>query len=162
MAEILLRTAHLLMFGLMVAGLTGCIILEFHQRSISTTKEILRIFSLIQKIHLLVPISGLLLLLTGIVLLKYNFGYDIQHVFGSGWLTAKIILFAFLLVNGVIFGTILLNRRTRLLKNETEDNLSQEAIETLSVFRKNIATYYIVQSFLLILIAALSVYGGTQ
>jgi NADH:ubiquinone oxidoreductase subunit 6 (subunit J) len=100
------------------------------------------------------------MLLTGIVNIFNLYDGNINLWYTEGWLIAKIILFAFLLINGAIFGPILVRRRKKLIRGITEKTTMDDAEITINILSKSITTFYLVQFLLLIIILFLSVVGG--
>jgi hypothetical protein len=100
------------------------------------------------------------MLLTGIVNIFNLYNGNINLWYTESWLIAKIILFAFLLINGAIFGPILARRRTKLLQAIVGKTGPEDAESTFVVLSKSMTTFYLVQFLLLIIILCLSVAGG--
>jgi NADH:ubiquinone oxidoreductase subunit 6 (subunit J) len=100
------------------------------------------------------------MLLTGIVNIFNLYNGNITLWYTEGWLIAKIILFAFLLINGAVFGPILIRRRTKLMQGIAEKTTIEDAENTFKILSKSITTFYLVQFLLLIIILCLSVAGG--
>lgn len=159
--EFFLKLLHLLAFAVLAAGLIGSLLLEVHQRKIQEVHLKLHLLQLLGRMGVIVPLASALLLVTGIATISTLYGIEFLSVSGTGWLGAKIILFVFLFVNGLIFGPILYRKRTAFLKTITTSAFSTEMLETLKTFNKNIGTYYLVQILLLLLIVLLSVLGTT-
>ena len=100
------------------------------------------------------------MLLTGIVNIFNLYNGNINLWYTEGWLIAKIILFACLLINGAIFGSILIRRRTKLIQRITGKTAPEDAETTIMILSKSVTTFYLVQFLLLIIILCLSVAGG--
>jgi len=99
------------------------------------------------------------MLLTGIVNTFNLYNGDINLLYTEGWLIAKVILFAFLLINGAIFGPILSRRRTKLIQGISEKNAPEDAEANIKIINKSVSTFYLVQFILLIIILYLSIIG---
>ena len=151
---------HLIGFGLVFTALLGGWIIERRIRAESNLDQKLFIGKISRRFGLLSTIASIVLLLTGIGNLfnLYNGDINLWHI--EGWLIAKIILFAFLLFNGAIFGPILVRRRTKLIQSITEKTGTEDAESTVKILSKSISTFYLVQFLLLIIILFLSVVGG--
>ena len=100
------------------------------------------------------------MLLTGIVNIFNLYNCNINLWYTESWLIAKIILFAFLLINGAIFGQILARRRTKLMQAIVGKTGPEDAENIFVVLSKSMTTFYFVQFLLLIIILCLSVAGG--
>jgi uncharacterized membrane protein len=151
---------HLIGFGLLFTALTGGWILE---RRIRTEKDWLQKLFLVKinrRFGLLSPIASILLLLTGITNIFNLYNGNTHLWYAEGWLIAKIILFAFLLVNGAVFGPILIRRRTKLMQAVAEKTAAEDAETTIKIMNKSISTFYLVQFLLLMIILYLSIAGG--
>jgi len=151
---------HIMGFGLVFTTLLGGWIIE---RRISAEKDWsqkLYVGKIGRRFGLLSPLASFVMLLTGIVNIINLYDGDIALWYAEGWLIAKIILFAFLLVNGAVFGPILVRRRTKLIQGIIEKAASDEAEHTITILSKSITTFYLVQFLLLIIILVLSVFGG--
>jgi len=150
---------HLLGFGLITTSLAAGWILERRIRTTNDWNQKLLLLSASRSIGLLSPIASLLMLITGIVNIINVFGTSPRVLFSVGWLDAKIILFAFMLVNGAVFGPILSRKRTKLIQSLAAQSAPADAEETVNIYGKNISTFYFVQSLLLLIILFLSVWG---
>jgi len=151
---------HILGFGLVFTALLGGWILERRIRAENDWNQKLYIGKISRRFGLLSPIASVVMLLTGIVNIFNLYSGNISLWYTEGWLIAKIILFAFLLVNGAVFGPILIRRRTKLLQGLAAKSASENAEITVKVLSKSITTFYLVQFLLLIIIVCLSVAGG--
>ena len=151
---------HLIGFGLIFTALFGGWIIERRIRAERDWNQKLFIGKINRRFGLLSPIASVVMLLTGIVNIFNLYNGNINLWYTEGWLIAKIILFAFLLINGAIFGPILVRRRTKLIQGIIEKTAHEDAESTFKILCKSIATFYLVQFFLLIIILCLSVAGG--
>ncbi len=151
---------HLIGVGLLFTALVGGWMLERRIRVEKESSLKLFIIKINRRFGFLSIFSSILLLLTGIINILNRFGEQSNLWNTSGWLVAKIILFAFLLVNGAVFGPILVRRRTKLLQNKQEKSESEETENNFKFLSKSISTFYLVQFLLLLIILFLSVVGG--
>jgi uncharacterized membrane protein len=151
---------HLIGFGLVFASLLGGWIIERRIRGEHDWNQKLYIGKIGRRFGLLSPIASVVMLLTGIINIYNLYDGNISLWYNEGWLIAKIILFAFLLINGAVFGPIIIRRRTKLMQGIAEKTIIEDAEITFKVLSKNITTFYLVQSLLLIIILCLSVAGG--
>ena len=151
---------HLIGFGLIFTSLLGGWIVERRIRSEQDWNQKLFIGKIGRRFGLLSPIASIIMLLTGIINIFNLYNGNITRWYSEGWLIAKIILFAFLLINGAIFGPILIRRRTKLMQGIAEKNPSNDAGSNYKILSKSITTFYLVQFFLLIIILCLSIAGG--
>jgi hypothetical protein len=151
---------HLLGFGFLVTALLGGWMIERRSR-----REKDLVFKRIllragRAIGLLSPIAALILLVTGIINIISVYPTNPMIWHSQGWLMAKVILFAFMVVNGVVFGPIISRRRSRLVETMISGQAAEDAEQSLSVLEKNLTTYYLVQTLLLLLILFLSIFGS--
>jgi putative copper export protein len=153
---------HLIGFGFLFTALLGGWILERRIRSEKEWDQKLFAGKISRRFGLLSPIASIIMLLTGIVNIINLSDGNINLWYTKGWLIAKIILFAFLLVNGAVFGPILVRRRTKLMQGISEKTAPEDAEVTIKIMNKSISTYYLVQFLLLIIIMYLSVAGGEK
>jgi putative copper export protein len=153
-------TFHLIGFGLIFTALLGGWIIERRIRAENSWDQKLYIGKINRRFGLLSSFASMIILATGIGNLfnLYNGTINLWHI--EGWLIAKIILFAFLLINGAVFGPILVRRRTKLMQSITGKTGTLDAEITVKVLSKSITTFYLVQFLLLIIILFLSVVGG--
>ena len=151
---------HLIGFGLVFTSLLGGWIIERRIRGEQDWNQKLYVGKISRRFGLLSPIASVVMLLTGIINILNLYDGNPNLWYSEGWLIAKIILFAFLLVNGAVFGPIIIRRRTKLMQGIAEKTASDDAKATWSILNKNITTFYLVQFLLLIIILCLSVAGG--
>jgi hypothetical protein len=148
---------HLFGFGLLTTALIGGLLLEFRFRGEQEITQKIFILSLEKRFWLLFPFVCLLMLATGTGIMYNSFGPSFTAV--PGWLSAKIIFFAILLVNGAFLGPLLIRKRTKFLHTVEEGIFSEKIGPTIKTFNRNILSYYAVQILLLLIILFLSVFG---
>ena len=151
---------HILGVGLVCTSLFGGWILERRLRTENDWNQKLYVGKIGKRFGMFSSIAALVLLLTGIINIFNLYDGNITHWYTEGWLVAKIILFAFLLVNGTVFGPVLIRRRTKLIQSMTEKTASADAETNISVLTKSITTFYLVQFLILLIIIYLSIAGG--
>ena len=151
---------HLIGFGFVFTALLGGWILERRIRAEKEWNQKLFLGKVSRRFGFLSLISSIIMLLTGIVNIFNLRNGNINLWYNEGWLIAKIILFAFLFINGAVFGPILVRRRTKLMQVISEKTMPEDAEATVKIMNKNISTFYLVQFLLLIIILYLSVAGG--
>jgi uncharacterized membrane protein len=151
---------HLIGFGLIFTALLGGWLVERKIRGEQNWNQKLFMGTISRRFGLLSPIASIVMLATGIVNIFNLYSGNINLWYTEGWLIAKIILFAFLLVNGAVFGPILIRRRTKLIQSMELKSPPDDAEITITVLSKSITTFYLVQFLLLIIILCLSVAGG--
>ncbi len=151
---------HLISFGLIFTSLLGGWLIERKFRSEKSWEQKIFIGTISRPFGLLSLVASVLMLLTGISNIFIIYEGNITLWYTSGWLIAKIILFAILLVNGAIFGPTLLRRRTKLIQPLISETPSEEIENNIKVLNKSISTFYLVQFFLLMIILYLSVVGS--
>ncbi|MBI1807694.1 MAG: hypothetical protein HYR76_11645 [Ignavibacteria bacterium] len=144
---------HLLGFGLLMTTLVAGVLLEIQYRKAKDLQAKAIILRPLRSIGLLSPIASLLLLVTGIgnmVVRQYT-------LFAPGWLTAKIIFYAFAVISGVIFG-VKSRKRGALVKSMVEGSAPPNAEELLDTQTKQLTLFYVVMPIVLLIILALSVW----
>jgi putative copper export protein len=151
---------HLIGFGILFTALLGGWIVERRIRSEKEWIQKLFMGKISRRFGLLSPIASVIMLLTGIVNIFNMYGSSVSLWYTEGWLIAKIILFAFLLVNGALFGPLLVRRRTKLMQSISEKTAPEDAEATIRIMNKSISTFYLVQFLLLIIILYLSIAGA--
>ena len=151
---------HLIGFGLIFTALLGGWILERRIRAEKEWNQKLFLGKISRRFGVLSSLSFVIMLLTGIVNIFSMYNGNINLLYTEGWLIAKIILFAFLLINGAVFGPILVRRRTKLIQGISEKTAPEDAEATIKIMNKSISTFYLVQFLLLMIILYLSIAGG--
>ena len=151
---------HLIGFGLVFTALLGGWIIERRIRAEKNWDQKIYVGKIGRRFGLLSPFASVVMLLTGIVNIFNLYNDNINLWYNEGWLIAKIILFAFLLINGAVFGPILSRRRTKLMQGIIAKTAPEDAESTFIVLSKSMTTFYLVQFLLLIIILCLSVAGG--
>jgi len=151
---------HLIGFGLIFTALLGGWIVERRFREEKNWDQKLSIGKISRRFGLLSPLASAVMLITGIINIFNLYDGNVSLWYTEGWLIAKIILFAFLLVNGSVFGPILVRRRKKLIQEIVEKTAHEDAENTYTILSKSISTFYLVQMLLLIIILCLSVAGG--
>jgi uncharacterized membrane protein len=151
---------HIIGFGFLFTALLGGWILERRIRSEKEWNQKLFVGKISRRFGLLSPIASIIMLITGIINIFNMYDGNINLWYTEGWLIAKIILFAFLLINGAVFGPILIRRRTKLIQKISEKTAPEDGEATFKIMSKSISTFYFVQFLLLMIILYLSVAGG--
>ncbi len=150
---------HLIGFGLLCTGLLGGWIVERKIRKEAAWGTKLTMLQASRSLGLLTPVAAAVMLVTGIGNIFNLYPSEPSIWITQGWLVAKVILFAFLLVNGALFGPIISRKRTALVRKLHEGNAPEDAEQTVRIFSKNLTTFYLVQTLLLLVILYLSVFG---
>jgi putative copper export protein len=151
---------HLIGFGMVFTALLGGWILERRIRAEKDWNQKLFVGKISRRFGMLSPIASFIMLFTGIVNIFNLYNGNINLWYTEGWLIAKIILFAFFLINGAVFGPILIRRRTKLMQSILEKTAPEDAESNVKIMNKSNSTFYLVQFLLLIIILYLSVIGG--
>jgi putative copper export protein len=151
---------HILGVGLVCTSLFGGWILERRMRAENDWDQKVFIGKIGKRFGLLSPFASLLLLLTGIINIFNLYDGNITQWYTEGWLVAKIILFAFLLINGAMFGPILIRRRSKIIQSIAEKTPLADAEANINILTKSITTFYLVQSLIVLIILYLSIAGG--
>lgn len=150
---------HLIGFGIIFTALLGGWIIEWRLRAEKEWDQKLFLGKINRRFNILFSIASIIMLLTGIVNTFNLYNGDINLLYTEGWLIAKVILFAFLLINGAVFGPILARRRTKLMQGISEKNAPEDAEANIKIINKSVSTFYLVQFILLIIILYLSIIG---
>ncbi len=150
---------HLIAMGLLFVIVVGGWML--HRKIVNEQDVRLKLYvsSSGRAIGLLSPIAGVLLILTGIGNIYNRYLGTELHWYSEGWLVAKIIFFAIVLVNGSVFGAMLSRKRTVLLQSIDQKTAPANAELMLADYNRQFAWHYAVQFLLLFLILFLSVFG---
>lgn len=153
---------HLITFALAGGLLTGNIILERKLRSEQEWGKKLYIGGIMKTYGALSPLIIILFLLTGIANIHYRYLSAPEAWYTEGWLVAKIILFAVLATNGLIFGPKLAGKRMQLMKTISDKTASADAEQHLKALNNQISLFIMVQLILFLAILFLSVFGGAK
>ena len=153
---------HLIGFGIVFTALLGGWTLERRLRLEKEWNQKLFLGKIGNRFNILFAIASVIMLITGIVNTFNKFSGEINLLYTEGWLIAKIILFAFFLINGTVFGSILARRRTKLIQGLIEKKAPEDAEAAIKIINKSISTFYLVQFILLIIIIYLSIAGAEK
>jgi len=140
---------HLIGFGLLFSVVTAGIILEIQYRRAKEPQVKAIILRVLSPIGLMSPLAILLMLITGIG----NMSSRDVGIFTHGWLTAKIIFFAVLIISGIV--SALQARRRRKLPL---GGAATPPEESLKAANRQISLFYLVMLLLLMIILYLSVW----
>ncbi len=150
---------HFIGFGIVFTALMGGWIIERRLRAEKDWNRKLFLGTISRRFSILFPIACIIMLLSGIVNIFIMYNGSVNLLYMDGWLIAKIILFAFLFINGAVFGPVLARRRTKLMQGISDKNAPEDAELTIKVINKSASTFYLVQFILLIIIIFLSITG---
>ena len=153
---------HLIGFAMVSTSLLAGWIVERRVRHEQEMPVKLAMLRVNRSVGLLTPFAAILMLVTGTINIMNVYPVNPNVWYSQGWLMAKVILFAFLLVNGAIFGPVISRRRSKLIHAKSENTAPADADKTIRIYDKNITTFYLVQTLLLLVIIYLSVYGGSK
>lgn len=153
---------HIVGVGLVCTSVLGRWTLERRFRKEDDVKLRLHTTSLIRSIGLLSPSAVVLLILTGVANIINVFAGTSAAWYSQPWLVTKLVLFAILVVNGMLPGPLLIKKRERLLPADTEDAPSGDWQIQVSHLNKQISWYYLVQSLLILSIIYLSAFGSSK
>jgi hypothetical protein len=151
---------HLLSFGVLVTSLLAGFILDRRLRSEKNIDLKIYVGAIARIIGLLSPLAALLLLLSGIGNIYNRYAGSTMSWFQEGWLVAKIMFFALMLLNGVVYGPKLSRSRMNLLKSIRDQAAPPEAEKLLASVNRQLTLFYLVQTVLLLVILYLSVFGS--
>lgn len=153
---------HLLGFGFLCMVMFGGYLLDRQFRKASDWSVKAYVGGIMRTFGILSPIVAAILLITGIGNIHNRYAGTPVSWYDEGWLVAKIILFAVLLVNGTIIGPRLTKARMKIVKGILEKNAPPEAEQAIEVHNKQISFFYAVQTVLLLIILYLSVFGSAK
>lgn len=153
---------HIITFGLAGGLLTSNIVLEMKLRREQEWGKKLFIGGLMKTFGTLSPLVIALFLLTGIGNIHNRYMGAPEAWYTEGWLVAKIILFAILATNGLVFGPSLSKKRMMLIKSIGDKAAPADAENTLKGLNGQVSLFLFVQTILLLSIVFLSVFGGAK
>jgi hypothetical protein len=153
---------HLIGFGILTTSLLAGFILERKFRREEDFGLKLYTAGISRIIGLLSPIAAALMLLSGIGNIHNRYLGSVLSWYDEGWLVAKIVLFAILVVNGAVYGPRLIRQRLKLLRAQAEQSLPPNVHESVRSYNRQITLFYCIQTLLLVLILYLSVYGTAK
>ncbi|MBN1397022.1 MAG: CopD family protein [Bacteroidetes bacterium] len=153
---------HLIGFGIIFTSFLGGCIIEKRIRNEKEWNQKLFLGKISSRFSFLFLLASITLFITGFINILSIYGGKINLFYTEGWLIAKIILFAFLLINGTVLGPILFRRRTKLTQEMPEKKPDEEAETNLKVLNKSITKFYLVQFILLLIILFLSIIGAEK
>jgi len=153
---------HIIGFGIVFTALMGGWIIERRLKAEKEWNRKLFLGTISRRFSILFPVGCIITLLSGIMNIFNMYNGSINLLYMDGWLIAKIILFAFLFINGAFFGPVLARRRTKIIQGISDKNAPEDTELTLKVINKSTSTYYLVQFILLIIILFLSIAGSQE
>jgi len=151
---------HILAFGLLSTSIFGGLIIELKIRSEKDWNQKLFVTKLYNKFNLVFIIATIILLLTGILNMMNIYGTQVDIFKIEGWLMAKIILFAFFIINGILLGPMLVRKRTKSILQLIDKKAVEINEHNIRVFGKSIITFYLIQLILFTILVLLSVIGS--
>jgi uncharacterized membrane protein SirB2 len=144
---------HLIGFGMIATLLFAGPILERRFQKGETLDTKVAIHRVMKSVGLLSPLAVLLLIATGIG----NMYFTGLGPFKAGWLTAKIIFVAIVVVNGAMTGARAL-KRGKLLERLARGENIPNALPQMQRYNRQQTTFYLTQWFLIVVILVLSVF----
>ena len=150
---------HIIGVGLVFVTIVGGWIVEHRIQVEKDSRQKLFLIGLNRRFGLLTPFVAILLLLTGIVNIFNLYNGNIQIWYTQGWLIAKIILFSVLIINGAVFGPILIKRRKKFIEDHAANQPSLEMDSANKLLNRNITSFYLIQFIILLLIIYISILG---
>lgn len=151
---------HLFGFGTLVTTLLAGYILERKFRKEDDWGLKLYLGGIMKTIGMISPFVAIIMLITGIGNIHNRLSGSGIAWYQEGWLVAKIICFAILVINGGANGPRLSKNRTMLVKAIKDKTAPADAEQKLQRYNGQLALFYIVQSVLLIAVVALTVFGA--
>ena len=144
-----------LLSGLMFSGFV------LNRRFASEKDPAIRMYlgGIMRKLGMLSPIPAAILLVTGIGNIHNLYMESPDPWYTFGWLVAKIIVFAIMLVNGTFLGPALGKKRMMLVKAIVEKTAPDNAEEQIAGYNRQMSTFYLVQFLFLLAILYLTTFG---
>lgn len=144
---------HLIGLSMIGALLFAGPILERRFQKAETLDAKVTLLRVMKSVGLLSPLAVLLLIATGIG----NMYFTGLGPFKAGWLTAKIIFVAIVIVNGAMTGARARNRGKLLERLARGENVP-DALPQMQRYNKQQTMFYLTQWFLILIILVLSVF----
>jgi hypothetical protein len=159
MEEISIGRFILLLFHFLGVGLIVCIqvasfILDAQYRKAPDLQTKAIILRAAKPIGMLSPVAIVVMLITGIG----NMHILGLGLFTLGWLTAKIIIFAIAVVNGILTG-VKASKRGALVASMVKGDAPSDANELLTSYDNQMRWSQVVNPLLLLLLLGLAIYG---
>lgn len=145
---------HLIGFGLLFTTLIAGSMLEIQFRKAKDVSTQATILKTLRPIGILSPIAMLIMLVSGIG----NMQLIGVGILSLGWLTAKIIFFAIIVISGILFA-IQLRKRSTLVQKLATGGAPANASELLRKHNRQVTLAYVVMTILVLLIVYLAVIG---
>lgn len=145
---------HFIGIGLIVCIQLASIILDSQYRKSPDLQTKAVILRAMKPIGMLSPVAIGVMLITGIGNM-HMLGYGL---FTMGWLTAKIIIFAIAIVNGLMMG-VKARKRGALVASMVKGDAPSNANEILNDYDRQLRWSQIVNPLLLVLLLGLAIYG---
>lgn len=153
---------HVLGFGFLSTVVFGGFLLEHRFRKEQDWAMKAHVGGIMRTFGMLSPFVAAILLITGIGNIHNRYAGTPINWYNEGWLVAKLIFFAVLLVNGTILGPRMTKARMKIVKGILEKNAPADAEQTVASYNRQISFFYFVQTVLLLLILYLSVFGSAK
>jgi len=150
---------HLVGFGFVAGIVIANVVLDRKFRREPDWGKKLYIGGIMKTFGMFGPFITVLLLITGIGNIHNLYIDAPEPWYAQGWLVMKVILFAVMATNGLVFGPGLSKKRIMLIKGIAEKSAPADAEESLKVLNNQISIFLLVQSLLLISIIFLSAFG---
>ncbi len=148
----ILLLIHLLGFAALFTATVGGWILHSNYRNANDLQSKILLLKALKPFGVLSPIALLVMIGSGIGnMIYFGIGPLSEH-----WISAKLVLVAVLLVNGVIFGQRSV-RRGKLLMELANGDTSEATRTSVASLDNQIRVFYFVQFVLLLLVLALAV-----
>ena len=150
---------HLLGFG-MLAGATFAGWVLNTRFGFETEPELkLTVGRAMSSVALLFPLAAVLLLVTGIALIFFEYTGRSVAWLGESWLVVKVVLFAVLLTNGAILGPSIARKRLAIVRSVLDGEQDIIDDEPMNHLNGQMRWYFVVQTILLVGILSFSLFG---
>lgn len=150
---------HLLGFGVLVTTLLAGYILDRKFRKESDWGLKFYLGGVMKTFGLISPFVAVIMLITGIGNIHNRLGGSGLAWYQEGWLVAKIICFAILLINGLANGPRLSKNRMMLVKAIKDKTAPADAEQKVEGYNRQLTIFYLVQAVLLLAVVFLSAFG---
>ena len=153
---------HLLGFGMLAGSTFAGWVLNGRFSSETEPEPKLAIGRAMRSVSLLLPVAAILLLVTGIALIYFEYTLRSMAWLGQWWLVVKVVLFGILFTNGTILGPSIARKRFAMIQGvlDGEQELIEEA--PLNQLNAQMRWFYAVQTILLIGIVSFSLFGPSN
>ena len=144
---------HFVGIGMLFTTIFAGWILNARARKAPDWKSRLVVLKLLRPIGILSPAGVVVMLGSGIA----NMHFTNMGLFTASWLTLKLVFFALAVISGILFG-VRGTQRTRLVEQLAGGSAPESAERTLAGLEHQQRFFFLVQTVLILIILALSIF----